>query len=83
MIPGPAGSALDHPEIVARFIEDVGPVSSADDDILDPGSVTAGEVDPGLHAEGDASAQQLAVAGDEVRLLVDLEIGRASCRERV
>ena len=48
-------------------------VGAAHDDVLDAGAVLADEVDPGFDREGHPLPQRLAVAGDDVRLLVALE----------
>ncbi len=51
----------------------IGPVGAADDDVLDARAVLADQVDPGLDREGHPLAKRLAVAGDDVRVLVALE----------
>src|SRR4051794_4759078 len=66
-------SAGHHPELTRLVVEDDRAVGTADHDVLDPRTVSAGEVDPGLDAERRADRERLVVARDEVRLLVPLE----------
>src|SRR3954452_11595548 len=66
-------SAADDAQLAGLVVEDDRAVRAADDDVLDPGAVAPREVDPGLDAEGHPGLERLAVAGDEVRLLMALE----------
>src|SRR5262245_41185539 len=71
--PASSGSARDHAKVPTGDVERNGPFRAADDDVLDPGTIPPVEVDARLDAERHALAERLAVAGDQVRLLVALE----------
>jgi len=76
---------VDDQEVASGLVEHVGALRATDDDVLDPDAVAVREVDARLDAEGDPGTQRLAVAPDQVRLLVDLETDAVTRRmgERV
>src|SRR6188472_2765734 len=67
------GSAVDDVQVARRFVERDRAIRAADHDVLDAGPVLAHEVDPGLDREGHPFAERLAVAGDDVGVLVAFE----------
>ena len=66
-------SAVDDGEFPRRLVEHDRTVLATDDDVLDPRSVPAGVVDPGLDAEGHPGTQRQRVPRDDVRVLVPIE----------
>src|SRR3954447_2275093 len=66
-------SAVDDVQVSRGLVERDRPVLAAHDDVLDTRSVLADQVDPGFDREGHPDSKRLAVAGDDVRILVTLE----------
>src|SRR5215207_3160025 len=66
-------SAGNDEELAGGLVEGDGTRLATHDDVLDARPVAALEIDPGLDAERVARLHRLAVARDEVRLLVALE----------
>src|SRR5512132_3614378 len=69
----PTASARDGVQLARCLVEHVCPALAANDDVLDPRAVSAGQVDARLDAERVPELKRLLVAGDEIRLLVALE----------
>src|SRR4051812_41653621 len=70
---GPGRSAVDDPQLPGLVVQDDRAGRTADDDVLDPGAVASRHVDPRLDAEGHPRRERLAVARDEVWVLVTLQ----------
>src|SRR4051794_21539877 len=70
---GSGDSSGDSPQVERRDVEDVGALVGADDDVLVSHAQLTGEVDAGLDAERRASLHRVAIARDQIWLLVALE----------